>query len=79
MSENTFYVRYDWSGYTDGGFVSPTWTRSTKGRVHLESLGLYGPSKNYCGIWLRYNMPLDVIRWMEKIITDRCPYVPESE
>jgi hypothetical protein len=78
MHENTFYVRYDWSGFTDGGFVSPTWTYTPGGRPHLESLALYGPAKNYCGVWLRYNMPMDIIRWMEKIIHERTPFLPDD-
>lgn len=78
MYENTFFVRYEWSGYTDGGFVSPTWSRTPGGRVRLETLSLYGPEKNYCGVWHRHNMPMDVIRWMEKIIHERCPNVPDD-
>lgn len=68
-----FYVRYEWSGYTNGNFVAPEWTYSPGGRVHLVGLLLFTAEKRYVGYAYRHNLPVDTIRHMEKIIRERVP------
>jgi len=78
MNENTFFVQYQWSGFVDGGFVSPSWSLTPGGKPHVEACALYGPQYNFCGTWQRYNMPQDFIRWIEEVIRKRIPVIPRT-
>jgi hypothetical protein len=68
-----FFMHYNWSVSEPGGFIVPHWSRTPGGQPHLEDVDLYSPDKEYRGSWARYNMPLDLVRHIEKRIKERVP------
>jgi len=73
MDAQSFFLHYEWSGYTTGNFVAPFWSITPGGRPHLLYADLYDAEKHFCGTLWRFNMPLDTIRYLEKVIGDRTP------
>lgn len=73
---NSFFMHFRWSLSGELGFLVPEWNWTPGHRPHLLSVDLYDEHHEYKGTWMRYNMPLDTVRYIEKVIRERKPYRP---